>query len=201
MKENRLKGKDFITIAIFTVLLIIVDTVISMVSLMIFGMKFAMTFGVGIAQLISMSIFLLMAAKVKKPGVIFLSALLKGIIYTIMSTPIMLIITVVAGIIGELIVSIPKKNDSMKINAVGYSVFTMIYSLHGIIIFKFLSEERLAKIKATMFTPEQVSVVEEISNSVGPILLSLLVIAVLSLVGYFIAKGILKKNFEKAGVI
>ncbi len=201
MALQKLKGKDFITIAIFTVLIIVIDMIISMPTMILFGIKFSMIFGVGIAALLTTGVYMLMAAKVKKPGVMLLQALLRGLIFSLMSSPIMLLIMIVPAIIAELFISIPKKNDSLKYNGIAWGFATVIYSLHGVLIFHIMGMEKAVEKSKTMFTPEQLAAVVEVSNNWLLILASILVTALLCFVGYFIGKALLKKNFEKAGVV
>ncbi len=201
MAFQKLKGKDFITIAIFTVLIILIHFIISMATMVFIGIKFSMIFGIGIGSLITTGIYMLMAAKVKKPGVMLLQATLRGIVFGIMNTPLMLLIMIIPAIIAELFVSIPKKNDSLKYNGIAWGISTVIYSLHGILIFHIVGMEKATEQAKTIFTPEQLSTVVEVSNNWLFVVAVILITTFLCFVGYFIGKALLKKNFEKAGVI
>ncbi len=199
MKLIKLKGKDLIVIAIFTIIIIVIEMAIGMACMMLLGMHFSMLFS-GVAGLFVMPVFMLMAAKVKKPGVLFIYALLSGLIYTIMSTPLMLLISIVPAIIGELIISAPKKNASLGYNAIGYTFFRTVYSLHGTFLILLLGKDNF-KENGTWFSEEQISQIFEYGFAAKSILITAGVTAIACTIGYFIGRKILRKNFEKAGVI
>ncbi len=197
---NRLKGKDIITITIFSMLIYIVTMLIGM-PMMFANFYLSMLASIGASCIINMGIYMLMAAKVKKPGVLFLHALIVGIIGTAMSTPLMFFIAIIPGLIAELIVTLSKKNDSLKMNAIAYTIFNCSYSLHGTIIVLYMGKEQFARMGASMFTDEQLDLILSMSFNVWVLVATVAITALGCLIGYFIGRKILKKNFEKAGVI
>ncbi len=201
MNVPLLKGKDLIVIAIFTVLIVVLLTAIGMIMMVSIGIHMSMLLGGGLGILFTMPVFMLMAAKVKKPGVIFLLALLEGLIYTLMSTPLMLLLTIVPGLIGELVVSIPKKNKSLSINALGYTVYSTIYALHGTFIVLFVGKDNFREFGKAMFTDDQITALLGDAFDVKLILITVVFTIVCGFISYFIGKRLLRKNFQKAGVI
>ncbi len=195
-----LKGKDLITIAIFTVIIAVLNMIVGMI-IMFINFNVAMISSMAFVSLISTGIYMLMAAKVKKPGVMLLFGILTGIIHTIMSIPIMLVIAIVPAIIGELVVSVPKKNNSLVFNAISYGIFNCTYALHGSFIILYMGKERFRAMGGSMFSEEQTEAALEAAFNGGLILLTIAVTALGCFIGYFIGKKLLKRNFEKAGVI
>lgn len=200
MSFQKLKGKDLIVIAIFTVLILAMDMIVGM-SLMALGIFVAMIISVGVGCLINMSIYMLMAARVKKPGVITLHALLRGILYTVMSTPLMLVIAIVPAIIAELVISIPKKNASLGYNALAFGIFNVVYSIHGSLIVLLMGKERFAEYGPQMFSAENLNIILDSAFNGGLLFGTMAFTALMCSIGYFIGRRLLKRNFEKAGVI
>ncbi len=200
MQPLRLKGKDLVVIAVFTVIMFVIDMAVGMTSMMVFGMHIAKLFA-GLPVLFVMPVYMLMAAKVKKTGVLFVNALLYGLIASVMSTFYMLLIIIIPAIIGELIVSLPRKNSSLGYNVTAYTFFRAIYSLHGTFIVILLGRENFREKGAAWFSEEQIDSILDSGFEIKYIAATFGITVLCSVIGYFAGKSLLRRNFEKAGVI
>ncbi len=197
---NALRGKDLITIAIFSVVIIVLNKAVGLV-IMLINFNVSMVSSIALVSLISTGIYMLMAAKVKKPGVMLLFGILTGIVHMLMTVPIMFVTAIVPAIIGELVVSVPKKNNSLAFNAISYGIFNCTYALHASFLILYLGKERFQAMSGGMFSKEQTQEALEIAFNGGLSLFTMAITALCCFIGYFIGKKLLKRNFEKAGMI
>lgn len=200
MKFFQLKGKDLVVIAVFTVIMFVIDMAVGMTSMMVFGIHIAMLFA-GLPVLFIMPVYMLMAAKVKKPGVLLVNALLYGLVSSVMSTFYMLLIIIIPAIIGELIVSLPRKNSSLGYNVIAYTFYRAVYSLHGTFIVLLLGRENFREKGAAWFGEEQMSRILDSGFEIKYVAATFGITVLCGIIGYFAGKSLLRRNFEKAGVI
>ncbi|MDO4344460.1 MAG: MptD family putative ECF transporter S component [Eubacteriales bacterium] len=140
---------------------------------------------------------MLMAAKVHKPGAVFLMWFITGLIYfaTGQFTLVILISMASAYILAEIIRSITKYN-SFKGNSIAYVIYSlgMVGSPLSIWLFR---EDFLAQITEQGMSADYVSAVEAISSN--SMLIVLFVAPIIGgIIGAWIAKGLFKKHFVKA---
>jgi len=143
---------------------------------------------------------MLMAAKVQKPGAVFLMGLITALIYFVTGqfTLVILISMASACVLAEVIRSMTKY-DSFKGNAASYVIFSlgMVGSPLPIWLFK---ADFLAQITEQGMPADYVSAVEALSSNA--MLVVLFVAPIIGgMIGAFIAKGLFKKHFVKAGIV
>ena len=177
--DKKLKGKDLITIGIFSAIYFVINF-----AFMLLG---------GIP-------FMLMVAKVQKLGAVFLMGLITALIYFVTGqfTLVILISMASTCILAEIVRAVTKYN-SFKGNSIAYVIFSlgMVGSPLPIWLFK---ADFLAQITEQGMPADYVAAVEALSSNA--MLIVLFVAPIIGgIIGAFIARGLFKKHFVKAGIV
>ena len=180
--DKKLKGKDLITIGIFSAIYFVINF-----AFMLLG---------GIHPVL----WMLMVAKVQKPGAVFLMGLITALIYfaTGQFTLVILISMASTCILAEVVRMVTKYN-SFKGNSIAYVIFSlgMVGSPLPIWLFK---ADFLAQITEQGMPADYVAAVEALSSNA--MLIVLFVAPIIGgIIGAFIARGLFKKHFVKAGIV
>lgn len=196
-KSNKLQVKDLVTIGIFSAIYFVINLIV-MVSGGITPLLWI--FMPPILSVLCGVVYMLLVAKVQKTGAVLIMGLITGLIYvaTGQFTLVLLATFGLGCIIAELIRKLTGYN-SFKGNLLGYAFFSlgMVGSPLPIWLFRDSFSEQMvtqgmpADYVATM-------------NAVTPIwVLVVMVVAtfLLAFVGGLIGKALLKKHFEKAGMV
>ena len=192
-----LKGRDLITIGIFSALYFVINFAFMLVSGLHPLLWILMP---GLIALFAGIPFLLMCAKVQKPGAVLLMGLITGLIYfaTGQFTLIILITFVIGCGLGELIRACTHYH-SFKGNALAYAGFSlgMIGSPLPIWVMR---TDFLAQISSQGMPADYVETLTALSS---PTMLIVMVLATVigALIGAALTKGMFKKHFSKAGMV
>lgn len=192
-----LKGKDLITIGIFSALYFVINFIF-----MLLGGFHPMLWILmpGFIALCSGIPFLLMCAKVQKPGAVLLMGMITGLIYFVTGqfTLLILLTFVIACGLSELCRWLTHYH-SFRGNALAFICFSlgMIGSPLPIWVMR---EGFLAQIAAQGMPEDYVATLESVSS---PAILIVLIAApvVGAAIGAVLTKRIFKKHFEKAGMV
>lgn len=192
-----LKGKDLITIGIFSAIYFVVNF-----AFMLMGGIHPVLWMLmpGFIAVFAGIPFMLMAAKVQKPGAVFLMGLITALIYFVTGqfTLVILISMASVCVLAEVIRSMTKY-DSFKGNSTAYVIFSlgMVGSPLPIWLFK---ADFLAQITEQGMPADYVFAVEALSSNA--MLVVLFVAPIIGgIIGAFIAKGLFRKHFVKAGIV
>lgn len=192
-----LKGKDLITIGIFSAIYFVINF-----AFMLMGGIHPVLWMLmpGFIAVFAGIPFMLMTAKVQKPGAVFLMGLITALIYfaTGQFTLVILISMASTCILAEVIRGMTKY-DSFKGNSASYVIFSlgMVGSPLPIWLFK---ADFLAQITEQGMPADYVSAVEALSsNAMLVVLFAAPIIG--GIIGAFLAKGLFKKHFIKAGIV
>lgn len=192
-----LKGKDLITIGIFSAIYFVINF-----AFMLMGGIHPVLWMLmpGFIAVFAGIPFMLMTAKVQKPGAVFLMGLITALIYfaTGQFTLVILISMASTCILAEVIRGMTKY-DSFKGNSASYVIFSlgMVGSPLPIWLFK---ADFLAQITEQGMPADYVSAVEALSSNA--MLVVLFVAPIIGgIIGAFLAKGLFKKHFIKAGIV
>jgi len=144
--------------------------------------------------------FMLMVAKVQKLGAVFLMGLITALIYFVTGqfTLVILISMASTCILAE-VVRVVTKYNSFKGNSIAYVIFSlgMVGSPLPIWLFK---ADFLAQITEQGMPADYVAAVEALSSNA--MLIVLFVAPIIGgIIGAFIARGLFKKHFVKAGIV
>lgn len=191
-----LKGRDLITVGIFSAIYFVINFIfmlLGIVPIMWILMPALIALFTGVP-------FMLMCAKVQKPGAVILMGLITGLIYFITGqfTVVILITFVIGCGLAELVRCCTKYNSFIG-NTVSFACFSigMIGSPLPIWLFK---ESFLAQISEQGMSADYIASIETLSST-GVLFLMVAATIVLSFVGAFIAKKLFKKHFTKAGIV
>ncbi len=195
--SNKLQVKDLVTIGIFSAIYFVINLIV-----MVCGgiTPLLWIFMPPILSVLCGVIYMLLVAKVQKTGAVLIMGLITGLIYvaTGQFTLVLLVTFGLACLVAELIRKATGYN-SFRGNLIGYAFFSlgMVGSPLPIWLFRDSFSEQMvsqgmpADYVATM-------------NAVTPVwVLAVMVIAtfLLAFVGGLIGKALLKKHFEKAGMV
>lgn len=195
-KEQKLTGKDVITIGIYSAIYFVLNFaamitgIIPLLWILLAGTTAVLT---GIP-------FLLMAVKVKKPGAVLIMGIITAFLYFVTGqfTVLILITMLTACVLSEVYRYITKYSLKFINLAIAFILFS--YGMVGSPLALFVYRESfLAQISETMGQ----EYIDAISSCINVSMLILLLVSPIigGLLGTFIAKGLFKKHFEKAGIV
>ena len=192
-----LKGRDLITVGIFSAIYFVINFAFMLMS------GFHPMIWILMPALIALFTgipFMLMCAKVQKPGAVILMGLITGLLYFVTGqfTVVILVTFVVGCGLGEIARAVTKYN-SFKGNTISFALFSlgMVGSPLPIWIMR---DSFLAQITEQGMPADYVATLEAVSS---PAMLIVMVAApvVTAVIGAVIAKGMFKKHFTKAGIV
>lgn len=194
--DNKLKAKDFITLGIYNVLFVIVMLIAGITNLTPYTYLFYPFTG----ALFSGFIFLLAVAKVPKRGCIVLMSLVM-IIYlaaTGVQGMISAISILIFAIIAEFILGSDRKNS--KRIMIAYIVFTCWMSVGGEFRMFVFPDAYFAEALQSGLDPSYVEILRGMS-SWGWWLISIAAGLVGAFLGILLAKVLMKKHLQRAGIV
>ncbi|MGI6349728.1 MAG: MptD family putative ECF transporter S component [Eubacteriaceae bacterium] len=195
MNDNRkLKVKDLVTIGIFTVVYFVVMFGVGMMGMVpILFLVYPTVLGV-----VTGTIIMLFMAKVQKPFALFILGILTPLImFSMGHTYILLIHGIIVMAIAELI---RKAGDykSFKYNMFSYAVFNTWVC--GSLMQLLLVKDKYMALSEPMMGEEYAAGLERLVTYPNMALVYLGAI-VGGIIGAYIGKALLKKHFEKAGIV
>ena len=190
------KKKFQIKDLIITALMVLCSQVLYRVLSFLFVSPYTMLMAVPILSIIGANAYFFVAGETKKPWMILLFCVLTSIVSFY---PPYMISCTVAGIIAMLIAK-TKGVSNYKGLTIGYVIFCVLAGFGGMCVpFLFYADQTI-KSYEKMFGSEYM---ETLTKLVSPMttVIFLVVIAICALIGAIISKKLLKKHFEKAGMI
>lgn len=195
--DKKLKGKDLIAIGIFSAIYFVINFAFMLMGGIhpVFWILMP-----GFIAVFAGIPFILMVTKVQKLGAVFLMGFITALIYfaTGQFTLVILISMASTCILAEAVRVVTKCN-SFKGNLVAYVIFSlgMVGSPLPIWLFK---ADFLAQIMNQGMPADYVAAVEALSSNT--MLVVLFVAPIIGgIIGAFIARGLFKKHFVKAGIV
>lgn len=190
------KKKFQIKDLIITALMVLCSQVLYRVLSFLFVTPHTMLLAVPIWAIIGAIAYFLVPVKTKNPWMILLFCILTGIISFY---PPYIISLIIAGIIA-MVIAQTKGIQNYKGLTIGYIIFCVLAGFGGMCVpFLFYAEQTI-KSYEKMFGSEYM---ETLTKLVSPmnVVLFLVVTAICALIGAIISKKLMKKHFEKAGMI
>jgi energy-coupling factor transport system substrate-specific component len=197
MNTNKLRAKDLITIAIFSVIFIVVYMVCALPTGLIVQLY---PFCAGIAMVPCGIVWAYLRTKAPKPLAILIQGVIFAVIVFIMGSGWFVSVGVFVGaVLAELFARIGGYK-SFKWNTVGYAAFAVCFNLGMFAIILFARDYYYNFCIESGMTPEYM---EELMDFVtGPLLaLSSVLSAIGAVVGMLLGRVFLKKHFVKAGIV
>ncbi len=195
--EKVLKGKDLITVGIFSAIYFVINFAFMLLSGLNPMLWILMP---GLIALFSGIPFMLMCAKVQKPLAVLLMGIITGLIYFVTGqfTMLILLTFVVSCILAEL-ARWGSKYQSFRGNALAFLFFSLGMTGSPLPIW-LMRDSFLAQIAEQGMPADYVSALEAASS---PSMLWVLFLAPVigALIGAAVTKTTFKKHFEKAGIV
>lgn len=196
-ETKRLKGRDLITIGIFSA----VYFILNLVAMMTGFVPILWLLLPGIAGILTGIPFMLMESKVQKPGAILIMGFITAILYFITGqfTVLLLITFAVACILAEVYRAITKYDNSFIHMAVSFIIFCygMLGSPLAIWVYK---DSFLDQIQQNGMSAEYIQTLSGLISV--PMLIALCVSPIIGgFIGAMISKGLFRKHFHKAGIV
>lgn len=194
---EKMKGKDLITVGIFTAIYFAVNMMFMIIGGMHPVLWILMPAFIAVFAGVP---YMILVAKVQKMGAIMLMGFITGIIYFASGTftVVILIAYFVACLLAEIVRYITKYKSFLG-NVLSYMTFSigMIGSPLPIWLFK---EDFLAQIKEQGMSVDYVEVLEKVATT-NMLVMMIVFTIVFAFAGAMIAKKMMKKHFEKAGIV
>ncbi len=196
--NKKLGIKDFVLMGIFSAIIFALATVLMIIT----GVTPAVyLLYPAIFALICSPIFMLVAVKVQKFGAFLIPSVVMGILFGLMGAQTLIITLIVFGIIAELIANSRKYNDYNRI-AIAYVVLMLGFyagSIAPIYVFTdWYIKQATGGVAGTDMTYLN-SLIEAAKSWLGA--MSVITCVITAWLGTVIGKRILKKHFEKAGLV
>ncbi len=196
-RKSGMKGKDFITTGIFGVLFIVVFFICIMLMSM---MVVTQPFGMALTALVAGPIYMLLRAKVAKPGSLLLFGALFAIITFVTGSGWPMLIAVVIGTVVAELVARAGGYKSFWMNTVGYAIF-MLFGAVGSYTPLLVMKDYYLEIAAQNGVSGEF-MIELVNFMSGPVLVgACAAVVVCAILGALLARALLKKHFVKAGII
>lgn len=195
--SNKLKGKDFITLGIFSVLFIAIFFVCLMVSSMAPVLQ---PFGIAFTALAGAPVYMFMRTKVDKWGGIIISGTLYALfMFASGSGWIILAATIAGAVLAELLSRISNYQSYPMLTA-GYSVFMAFTALGSYLPYIVMRDYYISLSEKSGVNGEFMKKVIELMN--GPmIMIAVISAAICAILGALLARAMFKKHFTKAGLV
>lgn len=194
---DKMKGKDYITLGIFTVLffaVVMVCIFASAVTVVTFA------FGSAIAAIPGGIVYMLMRAKVPKAGSILLSGVVIGLIEFLMGAGWAVAVGFIAGAVVAEILSRIGHYKNFWLNSIGYSVYMTFFALGTYLPMVIMSGYVDDMSTSNGVSADYLTQLHSFMNGTMVLIIAL-VTFVAGIIGSLIAKGVFKKHFIKAGIV
>lgn len=197
-KSRKLKTKDYILLGIFSILIYVVNAIVGFALMPVMATA-AMPLISGVCLFFSAVVYLIMAMKIGKRGVLFLLGIVTGLIYTIMGVPLMLPFFAVAGLLGEAVLfrGDGSQYRRLKRQALAYAAYGALFGLGAFVTVYVYGGDYLEK----MYDEEMRGSMLQFAYSPAWMIGSIIFSFALTLLGSLFAAKLLNKHFIKAGMI
>lgn len=197
IKGKGLSVRDLATIGIFTAVMFVLTIITGAVTGTI---PVLFLFSPALLGILAGPMFMLIVAKVHKTGAIIIPSLLIGVLWSLIGGISVLGFMGILGIIGEIIAS-TTKYDSFKALVIAYILFIAGYYLGAIGPIYFFTHWYLALSETGMgYDPAYVeSVVAAALSWASAVAIPVTLLA--AVVGAFFGRNLMRRHFEKAGIV
>lgn len=197
VKKKNLASKDYINLSIFTLLyaicLFLVAGIIGMIPA-------GFVFHAAVASIPCGIIYMYMRAKTPKRGAVIVQSILFAIIYFAMGNPISVLIAILLGGFLAEIISASGKYISFWKNTIGFVAVTTITWLG--FMFNMIFQKQYYMEYATGRGSSAAYVENLLNLANGPMFyIALIITIVCALIGALMGRKLLKKHFQKAGMV
>ncbi|WDV46360.1 MptD family putative ECF transporter S component [Clostridiaceae bacterium M8S5] len=193
-RTNRLTIKDFATIGIYSVIVQIIQIAIGMITSPF--VLYSFVFFCAPIALICAPVYMLMAVKVKKHGVLLIFNIIRGLLFALFGAPLLIIWFLISGLISELVMIGDGAYKSIKRNCIGWTISSVFYALHLVVIMNFfrpvfekmLDKDTLNSVYVYLTSPKWIAI-------------TVVSVVICSLLGCLISKKLINKHFRRSGIL
>jgi energy-coupling factor transport system substrate-specific component len=191
--------KDAITLAIFNVILLVILMVVTLVfGMLLPGISYMIAYG--IAGILTGPVYMVMANRINKHGILLFTALIDGVFYAVMGMPHYLLFFAVGGACCELAMWGKDAYRSVPRNALGYALLYVFFFLSGVFPLILFRDSYLEAVGA-MYAPEQIEAMLYYYGTPHIILISCLLAAAGAVLGVIIGGVFVKRHVKKAKLV
>ena len=197
-KENKWTVKDVITTVLLSLLLIVIQLVISMVCMV--NNFVSMVLSVGITMLFCAPVYFLMVTRIHKHFVSLIYMTFLGVIFLLMGNWYLLPYYILTGIICEAILWKDGWNDKRKIT-IAWTVSSLLYNGVNLLPLWFFWDTYEAFAKSSGMSQSYIDAFIHYYSS--PYYLTFIIVftTLLGFIGSLISCKLINKHFKKAGVL
>ena len=191
--NNSLKGRDLINVGIYTAIYFVIMMAVAMLGLIPIFLPLLSV----IVPILGGIPFMLFLTKVRKPGMVFIMAMIMGIMMLLTGMgPWPLLTCAVAGILSELVLK-RGRYKSVKKSILSYGIFSMW--IWGNYLPLFTDYEGYFAQRES-YGQAYIDAVQRLMPLwMAPVLLTSCLVC--GIIGGNLGKALLKKHFEKAGIV
>ena len=194
MDNKKLKVKDLVSIGVFAVIYFVLMFGVGMMGMIPILFLVYPT----VLAIVAGTVVMLFMAKVQKPWALFILGMISPLVMFAMGhTYVVVVLSLIVMIIAELIRKIGNYN-SFKYNMLSYAVFSIW--ICSSMMQMFLVKEKYLEMSIEMMGKDYVDVMEKLITYPH---MALVVLGAFlgGIIGAYIGKALLKKHFEKAGIV
>lgn len=194
MDTKKLKVKDLVSIGVFAVIYFVLMFGVGMMGIIpILFLIYPTVLGI-----IAGTVLMLFMAKVQKPWALFILGMISPLVmFALGHTYVLPVFSLIVMIVAELIRKIGNYN-SFKYNMLSYAVFSTW--ICGSLMQMLLAKEKYIEMSVGMMGQEYADALENLITYPHMALVALGAFLG-GIIGAYIGKAILKKHFEKAGIV
>ncbi|MFJ6208883.1 MptD family putative ECF transporter S component [Lysinibacillus sp. NPDC092081] len=193
--NNKWSTKDYITLAIFNVVMLVILTMVTTVT-----HALSYLIGGGAAALFNGPIYMVMSNKINKRGILFYTSIIMGLFFLIFGFIHFLITMVAVGILCELVMWGNNSYKNTFRNGIGYSIFYVGFSLCGVVPLVFFREQYMATL-AKSYSQEQLDNLLLSYGTPSMVVIMCIISIVGALTGCLMGGQLLKKHVKKAKLV
>ena len=194
MTDNKLKGKDLISIGIYTALYIVALLVGSVATVL----PVTFLFYPAVCALLGATFFVMLAAKVQKPGAVVIWGVIVGLVFFAFGMPPALPFMVVGSIAAQIVISL-SGYKKFAANMTGF-VIVSVCSIGGYFQLFAYTNDYLAVAETRGLSQEYIDTLAGYAN-IGFLLVMIVATAATAVLGCLFARKIMKKHLAKAGIL
>ncbi|OZI10500.1 hypothetical protein CEW92_16545 [Bacillaceae bacterium SAS-127] len=191
----RWKARDFITLAIFNIAMIIILSIAITVSSV-----FSESIGGGLGALLTGPVYIIMANKINKKGVLFFSSTILGLFFIAMGMLQYLPVYIFFGILSEWAMRGKDSYRNTFRNAIGYSVYYLGFCFSGVFPLMFFKEQYIATLEA-YYSPEAMTNMIRLYETPSIVLFMCVLSVIGAFLGCYFGERLFKKHIQKARLV
>lgn len=192
--SKNLTIKDYAVVGIYSLLVVALQFALGMVTSPFILFNFV--FFCGPVSFLSAPIYLLMASKVGKPGVLIIFNVVRGLMFLAMGAPLLMVWLLVGAVISELVMRRGDGYMDSTNNAVAWTISSIFYGLH--LVFMVQVSRSLF---AAMLGEEMMALTLVYLTSPMWIVVNIVTVTVFAWLGIVFANRLMSKHFKRSGII